>query len=310
MTRSYLPRPTWTLLAFLFGLAAFGEPTGKSSSYYAVPIYRSQVSEVQLTFSATDQTQRPVADLKATDFAVVDKDFIVRNFRSFRRAEYTRLDMAILLDASGSVSPRFQQEIHEVLEVAAQTSGLAEEGLSVLSFQGMRPTMICKNDCNGPQTDSSLAKISSSGPTPLYDSLSEAAALLREAGDPHSRKVVILFSDGQDTISRNSADDAIEDLFNSEVQVYTVNLSPIANPSGTAFLEKLSSLTGGHAFRLQDGATAVVDSVLQDFRSSYQVTYKLPYPSSGFHAIRILPTHNLNLNFRCRAGYFDSADSH
>lgn len=134
--------------------------------------------------------------------------------------------------------------------------------------------------------------------------------MLREAGDSRTRRVVILFSDGQDTISRVSADDAIETLVASDVQVYTVNLMPAANSSGAVFLEKLALLTGGHSFRLRDGANAVFGSVLQDFRSSYEVTYKLPYPSLGFHAVRILPTHNLNLNFRCRAGYFDSADSH
>jgi hypothetical protein len=34
------------------------------------------------------------------------------------------------------------------------------------------------------------------------------------------------------------------------------------------------------------------------------VTYHLPNHSSGFHQVRILPTHNLNLQFRSRSGYY------
>ncbi len=124
MARSFAFPRTWAFLTLLFGLPAFGVPGGKPAPDYAAPIYRSQVSEVQLTFSATDQNQHAIADLQATDFAVVDKDFIVRNFRSFRRADYTRLDMAILVDASSSVSTRFQQEIRATFEIISRTSGL------------------------------------------------------------------------------------------------------------------------------------------------------------------------------------------
>ena len=42
--------------------------------------YRTTVSEVRVTFFATDEQQHPVATLTNSDFAVVDNDRVVRNF--------------------------------------------------------------------------------------------------------------------------------------------------------------------------------------------------------------------------------------
>jgi hypothetical protein len=48
----------------------------------------------------------------------------------------------------------------------------------------------------------------------------------------------------------------------------------------------------------------VLDAVLEDARASFTVTYKLPNRAPGFHLVRILPTHDLHLQFRCRRGYY------
>lgn len=81
--------------------------------------YRSSVSEVRLSFSAIDQNNHGVAPLQAGDIAVVDKDVIVRKFQSSTRSDVTRLEIAVLVDASGSVRPRFRQEMAGVLELVS-----------------------------------------------------------------------------------------------------------------------------------------------------------------------------------------------
>ncbi len=282
----------------------------KGGSGLAIPVYRSQVSEVQITFSATDQNHHAIATLSASDFAVVDKDIVVRTFRGFSRAQYTRLELAVVVDNSGSVAPRFEQVAAEVASLLSQTSGVPEASVSIISFRGIQPALICKDNCGSANPASLVPAGSPGGLTPLFDSLKLAADSFSENSDGHIRKAVILFSDGEDTISRASSNEAIAAMVANDVQVYSVSIGRNAASSGAAFLEKLSSLTGGRSFQLNNGAQTVADAVLDDFHASYQVTYRLPYPSTGFHAVRILPTHNLNLTFRCRQGYFDSADSH
>ena len=47
----------------------------------------------------------------------------------------------------------------------------------------------------------------------------------------------------------------------------------------------------------------MLNAVLDDLHASYVVTYDLPNHRPGFHSLRLLPTHNLNLTFHHRTGY-------
>jgi hypothetical protein len=55
---------------------------------------------------------------------------------------------------------------------------------------------------------------------------------------------------------------------------------------------------------MQDGAVQAMQNIFADLHASYVVTYRLPSRTAGFHSLRILPKHNLNLRFHCRRGYF------
>ena len=66
--------------------------------------------------------------------------------------------------------------------------------------------------------------------------------------DPQAEKILIVFSDGVDTISRNSLRDGIEDSLPSAVQFDCIDLSRAAQWSqGAAVLNRLASATGGRA---------------------------------------------------------------
>src|SRR5271157_3259680 len=108
-----------------------------------VPTYRSSVSEVRVTFFATDESNHPVAALTKSDFAVVDNERVVRNFRSFLHSDETALDVVALVDVSESVAPRLQVAIKDVLQVVSQEQAVADENISVLSFGGTRPAIVC-----------------------------------------------------------------------------------------------------------------------------------------------------------------------
>src|SRR5579862_9616871 len=69
--------------------------------------YRTTVSEVRVSFFATDQNNRPVENIGRDDFAVVDNGLIVRDFRSLIRSGETELNLVAVVDASESVGPRF-----------------------------------------------------------------------------------------------------------------------------------------------------------------------------------------------------------
>jgi Ca-activated chloride channel family protein len=270
--------------------------------------YRSNVTEVRMTFSATDQNNRVIATIEPRDFAVVDDDLVVRNFRSFARSEYTQLDIAVLVDASGSVT-RFHQELEGVIQLIAQSDSVPEESFALISFHGLKPTVVCDRNCRDLNTGAQLPAIATGGQTPLYDTVVFASRMLAARSDAHTRKVLILFSDGADTISMSSFSDAIDAALDNSVSVYSIDVNSQPGSRGASVLRTLSTGTGGRFFPLEAGASKVLGAVLEDFHATYTVTYQLPSHAAGFHLVRILPTHNLSLQFHCRRGYYyDSED--
>lgn len=266
--------------------------------------YHSTVSEVRLTFFTTDQHAQGRAQLKKDDFAVVDNGLVVRDFRSFSRSDVTQLNVLLLVDSSKSVLPRFRQEITDVLRLVSQTTSIADDHISIVSFGGMEPRILCAGNCRGAPAEAQLAAATADGQTPLFDAVLFAANFLAKHHDPAARPVLILFSDGEDTISRSSASDAIAAVLTSEAQIYAVDLGNAQSLSnGTVTLQNMAAATGGRYFAIREGAVKVLSSVLEDLHTGYIVTYRLPSRTAGFHWVRILPTRNLNLQFRCRRGY-------
>ncbi len=271
------------------------------------PTYHHSVSEVRLVFFTTDERNHPVRDLQKNDFAVVDDDAVIRDFRSFTRADLINLDVMVLMDTSESVLPRLPQEVAEVQRLISQWPWRSGDKVSVLSFSGMQTRLICSEDCRSSFSADRIDSSSEGGATPLFDALKKTADLLHARAQPDVWRVIILFSDGDDTISVTSLKEALGAVRDSEVQVYAVD-NGVAEPSnGSAILQEIANDSGGRYLQLSDGAVNVFNSVIDDLHSARVVTYALPLAATDFHSIRILPTHNLKLQFRCRSGYYKSA---
>jgi VWFA-related protein len=301
------------VLAYASAAAVSAEDTNDSSGS---PTYRSTVSEVRVTFFATDENNHPLETLTKSDFAVVDDERVVRNFRSFAHSDETSLDVVVLVDLSESVAPRVRVAISDVLQLVAREQSIPDDNISVLSFGGafggtfggLRPAILCSSGCRTSDSASKLLALKSGGTTPLFDALVFAADFISRHRRAGVRPVMILFSDGDDTISMHSPREALQAVLDAGALIYSVDMGK-NQTSGTMFLRRVSEATGGRYFALslrpsqQDGAATVLNAVLEDLHASYVVTYDLPSYQAGFHSLRLLPTHNLNLTFHSRNGY-------
>ncbi len=293
-------RLTPILSIVLLGAAMARGASGDPPEY----TYRTNVNEVRMTFAAMDQYNHGVATLQAGDFAIVDKDIIVRNFQSLTRSDWTKLEIAIVVDASESVTPRFRREMADVLDLVSQTAGVPDENLSIFSFHGSQPALFCAGDCRATHAADRLPARQAGGLTPLFDTIVFASDYLAQHSDAHAEKILILFSDGEDTISRASLSEAIDTSLKTEVQIYGIDLGNSGTYQGAAVLRGLTHATGGRYFPPPSSAIEALDVILEGFRATYIVTYRLPSHSSGFHTVQILPTHNLKLQFHSRSGYY------
>jgi VWFA-related protein len=308
-----LPRPLMTLFlaaTVYVSNPVLGQTTPSGSAESPTLTYHSNVSEVRLVFFVTDAHNRPVQGLQKDDFAVVDDERVIREFRSFTHADLIKLDVIILMDSSESVLPYFDQELAKVHQLVSQSPWSPEDKLSVLSFSGMGAQFVCPGDCRSSFAADRVASLPRGGATPLFDAVDLAAKILIQRRHPDVWPVIILFSDGNDTISQASFSDVRRKILASEAQVYAVDLSPPGRPSnGTATLQTIADDSGGRRIFLDAGVLGIFNAVIDDLHSARVVTYALPESGSGFHSIRILPTHNLKLQFRCRRGYYDRSDT-
>jgi VWFA-related protein len=311
------------------GTAAGGVAAEDKNDVSGVATYRSTVSEVRVTFFATDENNRALETVTKSDFAVVDSELVIRNFRSLTRSDETSLDVVVLVDLSESVAPRVRTAIGDVLQLVAREQSMADDNISVLSFggrvgatTGSRPVILCSSGCRASDSVSNLQAVKSGGSTPLFDALIFAADFMAQHRRAGARAVLILFSDGYDTISLHSASAALQAAQDEDMPIYAVDMGTRENESssqlsnqnmGSIFLRQVAEATGGRYFSSSsssslrfskpDGAATVLNAVLDDLRASYVVSYDLPSHQAGFHSLRLLPTHNLNLTFHSRDGY-------
>jgi len=284
-----------SMLCSLRSRAAAGDPPEFT--------YHVRANEVRLTFSATDQNHHAVATLKPADFAVVDKELVVRDFQSFSRTDSKKLEIGIVIDLSGSVAPRFRREAADLAELISQTAGIPEENISIFSFSDSHPALICSSDCRASHATEHLSPPRPGDLTPLFDTVIFASAFLAQHADRDAQKILIVISDGQDSASRASFRESLDSAMQQAVQIYGIDLNSNIS-QGSAVLFALANQTGGRYFSGARASQRAMDEILEDFRSSYTITYKVPTSDAGFHALRILPTHNQDLEFRSRSGYY------
>jgi VWFA-related protein len=286
---------------------AFGQSTPRDCGEPSNSSYHSAISEVRLVFFATENN-RPVENLARDDFAVVDDERVIRAFRSFTRAASTRVDVIVLLDTSESALASVKQETAQIRQLISEWPEGLEDTISVLSFSGTELHPVCAGNCSGTFTAERVASLPKGGTTPLFDALDTAASLLARRTQPDVLPVIVLFSDGDDTISTTSFPRALKNAMRSEAQVYAIDIGNPAQPSnGTAILQRIAEDSGGRYFRIGGDAAGIMRAIVEDLRSARMVTYALPSCRADFHSIRILPTHNLNLQFRSRGGYYRTA---
>jgi len=266
---------------------------------------RASANEVRIAFAASDREGNAIKLLRSSDVAVADNGLIIRQFRSFRPVIKSPLDVVLLLDASGSVAPQLAEEISTAKSFLANPAWEDRDRVSILAFAGLQTQLLCVRNCREAGAQAKLDALRVDGLTPLYDALVKASEILKEHRDPNSRPAMILFSDGADTISVNSAQDAVREADELQAPIYAVNSRPrkSAPGRGDAMLDFLAASTGGLSFGPEQDREKALGMVLDDLRSGYVLTYEPPEQRSGQHEVRLLPTSDRRLQFRSRRSY-------
>ncbi|MGN6594145.1 MAG: VWA domain-containing protein, partial [Terriglobales bacterium] len=150
-------------------------------------------------------------------------------------------------------------------------------------------------------------KLERDGGTALFDAIDAAMADKLEA--QNGRRVLLLFSDGEDNSSAHDEGAVLADAQDADVTIYTIRYLPDRRMNardyyGTAVMERLAQETGGlavDAARIEP--RQFFAAIAGELRASYQLAYyPPPNTTPGFRAIEVRCTRP-GVTIQARRGY-------
>ncbi|MBZ5687277.1 MAG: VWA domain-containing protein [Acidobacteriia bacterium] len=225
---------------------------------------------------------------------------------SFRR-EDVPVAIGIVIDNSGSMRDKRAKVNQAVLNLIRASN--PEDEVFVVNFsQTPYLDQDFTSDVNLLQT--ALHQVSSRGSTALYDAVVSSDFHLRNNPRP-DKKVLLVITDGQDNMSRETLQDALRKLqSNKGAALYAIGLmNQGMTRSGREALQSLAASTGGGAYFPQnlDEVDSITRSIAHDIRSQYTLAYN-PGGNigTGYQRIRVEArgtAHN-HVTVRTRTGYY------
>jgi Ca-activated chloride channel family protein len=262
---------------------------------------RKQVGEARITFSVQDGRGGSVSGLTRDDVRVINDGHQVSEITSFYAYENVPIRLVILLDASDSMSRRFGDERQMAESLLNSVIRPGSDEATVITFASKARSVATVNRID-------FRSLKADGPTALYDSIFNAIPQMNAVSARPVRRILILFSDGEDNWSEHSLEDAIAAAQEADITIY-----PITAHShryvyvGDKILRQLAESTGGHAFFLTnfDKPQLVYNAIQAELRAHYVVGFRPSTDSAqaGFHTLKI-SARNPKLKVRTRSGYY------
>lgn len=291
------------------------EPSGAPQSASTI---KTDVSLVNLTATVVGKTGRPVTNLKKDDF-VVYEDGIPQEASVFQ-AEDVPLSLGILFDTSGSMMDKIDEVQDAVIHLIDKTN--PQDDIFVLQFS---TEAFVVQDFTDDRTvlRRAIRGLQARGSTSLYEAIVKGLEHLQQGR--YKKKALVVVTDGNDTSSQISLQEAVEFARGFEILIYCLGIGH-GERGSFGHIEGLykdtvdpdallafSDVTGGRTFILQGplhrGVTDQIDQACQqvvvELRRQYTLGY---YPTNrrmdgSFRRIRV-ETKSKNFQVRAREGYF------
>lgn len=234
-----------------------------------------ETSLVVLNVTVTDGLDKFAAGLKRGDFKIYE-DRVPQKIQVFSFDEMP-FASAILLDASASMERKMTMAR---AACASFVDGIREgDVFAIYRFSGTKVKLL-QDFTEVRDVPDALWDSRADSTTPLYDAVVMASDALAKREE--RRRAIILVSDGGDSTSRASFDEAIRRASAANVAVYAVDLSDAgvyktgAKDLGAEALKNMADKTGGRLFKAPGGAALrdAFTSTVEELRHQYTLGYE------------------------------------
>jgi len=321
---------------------AFASPSPTPRNREEVPQDSDEIVKVEtnltnIFFTAADKNKRFITDLKAEDIRVFE-DGQQQEIFTFQQNIDLPLSLAILIDTSASEERTLPDEKEAARAFLESVLRPYKDEAAVVSFTG-ETTLEQGFSGNVDRLRRAIDRIefvppsgyigggvvvngtppisgtnqSLAGSTAIWDAVWATSEELISGSAEHTRRAIILLTDGDDTSSRMKMHDAIDRALKADALIYAIGIGDryTFNVNEGA-LRKIAEQTGGRAYfpRHERDLRDAFNQIQRDLREQYLVAYS---PSNkardgSYRKIEIqvvnpgLKQQNLKLNYR--AGYF------
>lgn len=272
------------------------------------PTFKSGSRIVPSYVTVTDASNRLVTDLTREDFEILDNGR-PQELEIFEN-EVRPIGVVVMLDTSISMTHRLkdlyngaEQFLLRLLPHDRAVVGAFNDKIEFSSgFTSDRNSLI-----------GSLKDLDFGNKTRLYDALYESLDQLQEVD---SRKVILLFTDGQDFGSRQGSGRALERAREEEVMIYGVGLETeffngqsYVRSKPDSILNRFALETGGGYFDLKKNAdlNSSFSRIAQELRSQYLLGFSPAVLDGKIHKLEVR-VKRPGLKARSRRSYMASAE--
>src|SRR5215467_247647 len=176
------------------------------------------VNLTNITANVIDESGKYLDDLTAEDFRVVE-DGQEQTISFFSHEAHVPISLGVMIDTSGSLQDKLHQSL-QTMRTIASTLSPADE-MFVMTFDSH--VTLKQHFTNDPEEiQRSLRDIHAHGETAVYDAIANGLREMQTA--KHQKRILLLITDGFDTKSRITADQAEDLLKNSNVVLYAIGI--------------------------------------------------------------------------------------
>lgn len=281
-------------------------PAQKTEEPEEEQVLRVGTTQIVLNAIVTDGLEHHVAGLKPEQFNLLE-DQVPQKIISFGM-EQVPFVAAILLDLSGSMGNKMSLARAACARFA---DGIrVGDSIGIYSFSKDKVKLM-QDFSEVKDVDPIVWDTDPDGETPLYDAIVTASEALGKRDE--QRRAILLISDGADTKSKATFDQAVRAASYANVMIYAVDMSEAAFGRGPAkdnsstILKDLSLKTGGRFFpspggsKLRDAFVEAVD----ELRNQYTLVYEPTNDKADgkWRAIELTAKNPMH-KVRTRQGYY------
>lgn len=261
---------------------------------------------VLVPVTVTDRNGNTISGLQREHFQVIE-DSQSREILSLTREEGAT-GLGIVLDLSRSMRNKARHAGSAVRAVAGG-AGAGDE-IFLMTFADhaeMRVALTRDRE----SIAAGLAGVQSDGNTALIDAIYRALAEVRASA--HSRRALVLISDGGDNASRYREAELKRCAQESDTQIYSISIveGAVNQPGwrGADLLDDLAEITGGLHFTIRDHRElpAMAERLARAMKDVYVIAYKPGEAQTGkWRKVRVSVTSELSKTLRvtARSGYY------